>query len=198
MYLLFPNNSYRKSLDTVYCKDESTFSELLRSLEAVTTEPILLDFQGKSLGSTDGDLSLLQIGLPTKTYVIDAIALEGYLPKLTTYLQSRAIQKIVWDGRLGYSELWHRHSIRLENVLDLQLVYLHERFDVTLRKCIPLSGKLSALREKGLLSPEAVEVELTSMLHANHPDVQSAATSIKKDGDNDHYHRHSLTLQPLK
>jgi hypothetical protein len=66
---------------------------------------------------------------------------------------------------LGYSELWHRYAIRLENVLDLQLVYLHERFDVILRKCIPLSGKLSALREKNLLSPDSVEVELKSTLH---------------------------------
>lgn len=165
MYLLFPNTSYGKSVDIVFCNDESTFSELLRSLEAVTVEPVLLDFQGKSLGSTDGDLSLLQIGLPTKTYVIDAIALEGSIPKLAAYLQSRTIQKVVWDGRLGYSELWHRYAIRLENVLDLQLVYLHERFDVILRKCIPLSGKLSALREKSLLSPDSVEVELKSTLH---------------------------------
>jgi len=96
--------------------------------------------------------------------VVDAIALEGSIPKLATYLQSRTIQKVVWDGRLGYSELWHRYAIRLENVLDLQLVYLHEKFDVTLRKCIPLSGKLAALKEKGLLSPEAVEVELISIL----------------------------------
>lgn len=198
MYLLIPNNSYRKSLDTIYCNDENTFSELLRSLEAVTVEPILLDFQGKTLGSTDGDLSLLQIGLPTKTYVVDAVALDGIIPKLAPYLQSRAIRKVVWDGRLGYSELWHRYGIRLENVLDLQLVYLHERYDFTERKCIPLSGKLSALKEKNLLSEDLVEIELKSMLSIKFSYMQSVVTWTKKRGDNDHYLLPSLSLHHLK
>lgn len=198
MYLLFPNNSYRKSLDTIYCKDESTFSELLRSLEVVTVEPILLDFQGKSLGSTDGDLSLLQIGLPTKTYVVDAVALDGFIPKIAPYLQSRAIRKVVWDGRLGYSELWHRYGIRLENVLDLQLVYLHERYDFAQRKCIPLSGKLSALKEKNMLSEDLVEIELKSIFRLNFSNVQNAVTWIRKHGDNAHSHPRSLTLHHLK
>ena len=69
----------------------------------------------------------------------------------------------MWDGRLGYSELWHRYGIRLENVLDLQLVYLHERYDVTQRKCVPLNGKVTAIKEKKLLSLTAVENEQQSM-----------------------------------
>jgi len=64
---------------------------------------------------------------------------------------------------LGYSELWHRYSIRLDNVLDLQLVYLHERFDTSQRKSFPLSGKITALKERNLISPAEVEVELDSI-----------------------------------
>jgi hypothetical protein len=64
---------------------------------------------------------------------------------------------------LGYSELWHRYAIRLENVLDLQLVYLHEKYDVTQRKSIPLSGIMTAVKEKKLLSSVVVEEELNSI-----------------------------------
>jgi hypothetical protein len=121
---------------------------------------ILLDFQGKGVGSKDGNLSLLQIGVPSKTYIVDAITLKAEIPKLRPFLQHRNIRKIVWDGRLGYSELWHQYGIRLENVLDLQLVYLHEKYEVTLRNSIPLSGRMAAIKEKKLLSPAAVESEL--------------------------------------
>jgi len=124
---------------------------------------ILLDFQGTYLGNTDGDLSLLLLGLPTKSYVVDAIALEDRLPKLSPFLQSRKLRKVVWDGRLGYSELWHRYGIRLENVLDLQLVYLHEKYDLSQRKWVYLSGRTIAMREKNLLSPVAVESDLKRM-----------------------------------
>jgi exonuclease 3'-5' domain-containing protein 1 len=123
---------------------------------------MLLDFQGKGIGSTSGNLSLLQIGLTSKTFIVDAIALHDDIPQLAPFLQNRNIRKIVWDGRLGYSELWHRYAIRLENVLDLQLVYLHERYDVTQRKSIPLSGIMTAMKEKKLLPPTAVENELDS------------------------------------
>jgi 3'-5' exonuclease len=151
----------------LYCDDDKTFSELVRNLESIDDEPnpmILIDFHGKGLGSKDGNLSLLQIGLPSKTYVVDAITLTAEIPRLRPFLQDRNIRKIVWDGRLGYSELWHRYGIRLENVLDLQLVYLHEKYDVTLRNSIPLSGRMAAIKEKKLLSAVVVESELKSTL----------------------------------
>ena len=107
-------------------------------------------------------MSILQIGVPTTTFVVDAIALNEQIPLLAPFLSDRNIQKIVWDGRLGYSELWHRYEIRLQNVLDLQLMYLHDRYDVSIQKCVPLSGKLTAIKEKKLLSPAVVEIELKS------------------------------------
>jgi hypothetical protein len=143
-----------------------SFAELLEDLERLVTDPaafILLDFQGKAIGSTNGDLSILQIGLPLKTYIVDAITTPEDINKLGLFLRDRKLRKVVWDGRLGYSELWHRYGIRLENVLDLQLVYLHERYDVTQRKCVPLNGKVTAIKEKKLLSLTAVENEQKRM-----------------------------------
>ena len=107
-------------------------------------------------------MSIIQIGLPAKTYIIDAIALDAQIPMLAPFLSDRNIRKIAWDARLGYSELRHRYKVRMQNVLDLQLVYLHERYDVSAQKCVPLSGKLTAIKEKKLLSPAAVEIELKS------------------------------------
>lgn len=125
---------------------------------------MLLDFEGKGMGSTDGDLSLLQIGLHPKTFIVDAVALLDDIPRLAPFLQNRNIRKVLWDGRLGYSALWHRYAIHLENVLDLQLVYLHERYDVTQRKSIPLSGIMTAIKEKKLLSTTDLEIEVSSTI----------------------------------
>ena len=150
----------------MYCKDESTFLELIRNLELLITDPeamILLDFQGEYLGSTDGNLSLFLVGLPRKTFVVDAIALEDKLPKLSPFMQNRSLRKVVWDGRLGYSELWHRYRIRLESVLDLQLVYLHERHKISRKTVVLLSGRTMALKDNKLLSLTAIENDLQSI-----------------------------------
>lgn len=159
----FPICTNSRAPESVFCKDEKLFSELIQNLERLSTDPnaiILLDFQGQHLGSTDGDLCLFLVGLPMKTYVVDAIALEDRLPKLSPYLQDRRLRKIVWDGRLGYSEFWHRYGIRLENVLDLQLVYIHERYELLRKKVLHLSGRTIALKDKKLLSATAIENDL--------------------------------------
>jgi hypothetical protein len=156
----YRNWANSRAPESVYCKDEKVYSELIRNLEALNAEEnamILLDFQGHQLGSVDGDLSLFLLGLPTKTYIVDAIALEDRLPELSPYLQGRRLRKIVWDGRLGYSELWHSHGIRLENTIDLQLVFLHGKHDFSRKKVFHLSGRTIALREKNLLSASVID-----------------------------------------
>jgi hypothetical protein len=134
----------------------------LREVEKAGDGLMLLDFQGRGVGNIGGDLSLLQIGLPSKTFMVDAVALDDNLGRLAPFLQSRNIRKVVWDGRLGYAELWHRYAIRLENALDLQLVYLHDRYDLGARKSVGLSGKLGAIRQLGLLPVETIESDLKS------------------------------------
>jgi hypothetical protein len=154
-------------------------------LEPLSKDPdaiIFLEFQGKGLGSKDGNLSLLQIGLTSKTFIVDTIILDDDIPRLAPFLQNRNIRKIVWDGRLGYSELWHRYAIRLENVLDLQLVYLHERYDIIQRKSIPLSGKLTAIKEKKLLSPVAIEMELDSIITCFQTNVRTSTFEFRQMG----------------
>jgi hypothetical protein len=158
--------------------------------------PLLLDFQGKDLGNKDGQLSLLIFGLPDKTYIVDTVALSAEIPRLAPILQSRKLRKVVWDGRLGYSELWHGFGIRLENVLDLQLVYLHGKYDVTQRNGIPLSGKMTAIKDKKLLSPAGVEIEQksTSQLTMLTKDAVVSISS-KKHGKLVRYHNPISTFQ---
>jgi hypothetical protein len=151
------------------------------------------------IGSTDGDLSILQIGLPLKTYIVDAITSPEDINKLGRYLRDRKLRKVVWDGRLGYSELWHRYGIRLENVLDLQLVYLHERYDVAQRKCVPLNGKVTAIKEKKLLSITAVENEQKSMTAFDLINIFKDAESwIKDSGLSDRCPRPIWTLPQFR
>jgi hypothetical protein len=140
----------------------------LREVEKAGDGLMLLDFQGRGVGNIGGDLSLLQIGLPSKTFMVDAVALDDDLGRLAPFLQSRNIRKVVWDGRSGYAELWHRYAIRLENVLDLQLVYLHDRYDLGARKSVAVSGKLGAIRQLGLLPVETIDSDLKSTSQSPH------------------------------
>ena len=135
----------------------------LQVMEKAGDGIMLLAFQGKGVGNVGGTLSLLEIGLPSKTFIVDALAFHDDMGRLAPFLQSRNIRKVVWDGRLGYAELWHRYAIRLENVLDLQLVYLHDRYDLSVRKSVGLTGKMGAIRQKDLLPVEMSENDLKSM-----------------------------------
>jgi hypothetical protein len=123
---------------------------------------LFLDCHGKDLLNNDGQIGLLVLGLPEKAYIVDVVALSSNIPLLAPFLQNRKLRKVVWDGRLCYAELWHRFSIRLENVLDLQLVYLHGKYDFTQRKCFPLSGKVTAIKDQKLLPQAGVEIEQKS------------------------------------
>jgi|SRR5579859_137294 len=161
-----PCDELTQSPDSVYCTTEEALVELLRNLEELEHKAdafVLVDFHGKDLGSGNGSLSLIQFGFPDKSFIVDAVTLQPELHRLSPFLQGRKLQKVVWDGRLGCAELWHSFKIRMENVLDLQLVYLHEKYDVTSRKGIPLSGRMTALREMKLLPLSAIDVEQKSI-----------------------------------
>jgi len=150
----------------VYYDDEGELSEVISALQVMEKAGdgnMLLAFHGKGVGNVGGNLSLLQIGLPSKTFIVDALAFHDDMGRLAPFLQSRNILKVVWDGRLGYAELWHRYGIRLENVLDLQLVYLHDRYDLSARKSVGLTGKLGAIRQKDLFPMETSESDLKSI-----------------------------------
>ena len=59
-------------------------------------------------------------------YLVDVLKYPKDLGNLKEILESPTFVKVVWDGRQDYAELWHRHGIELNPVLDLQLVRIHE------------------------------------------------------------------------
>jgi exonuclease 3'-5' domain-containing protein 1 len=64
----------------------------------------------------------------SKTYLIDAISLTNdNLRPLFDIIQSSSPTKIVFDGRMDFSALYHGRGITLHGVLDLQLVDVDSR-----------------------------------------------------------------------
>ena|SRR6266496_485409 len=86
---------------------------------------ILLDTESKDLGSPNGQLSLIQLGVGTTTYLVDIVKFPSAIRMLKSYLESPRLRKYVWDGRSDYSEVRHGHGITLNGVVDLQLVHIH-------------------------------------------------------------------------
>jgi len=102
------------------------FQNHFEKMISASDEPfIFLDMQGRDLGSPNGRLSLIQLGLGTTTYLVDALSYPAAIPTLKRYLKSPHLHKYVWDGRSDYSELQHEHRVTLKGVVNLQLIYLH-------------------------------------------------------------------------
>jgi hypothetical protein len=116
----------------IYCDKPSELERLrthLKSLADSDTNkiPVLLDCEGDKLGRINGKLGLVQIGLENNVYLVDVIECPKSLELLKEILEDQALEKIVWDGRSDYAELWHGHGIAISPVLDLQLVRVYQR-----------------------------------------------------------------------
>lgn len=91
---------------------------------------LFLDCEGRSIGSANGALSLIQVGAPNfrSAYLFDALVLPRQsLQPLLELLAAENPKKVVWDGRMDYVELLHGTDTRLAGVLDLQLVDVASR-----------------------------------------------------------------------
>lgn len=96
------------------------------------SEYLVLDCEGKSIGDTDGVLSLVCIGTAgaERIFVFDALALtrtEPVMAPLLALLRNEAVRKVVWDGRQDFLEIMDNYGVRLGGVLDLQLAEVTSR-----------------------------------------------------------------------
>lgn len=78
------------------------------------------------MGRIGGKLGLVQLGVENQVYLVDVIAYPEALVSIKRFLEDPRLQKVVWDGRMDYCELWHGHGIKLRSPLDLQLVRVYE------------------------------------------------------------------------
>jgi exonuclease 3'-5' domain-containing protein 1 len=109
----------------------TNIEEVKTSLDILKNAAFLIvDCEGRELGCRDGALSLISIGTQhsSEVFVYDAVQLGHLgLAPLLELLASPEIMKIVWDGRMDFSEIYHTYGTKLENTLDLQIVEVVSR-----------------------------------------------------------------------
>jgi hypothetical protein len=121
-----PGPTY-KYCDTLQALDRlSTHVQALLAAASPWTKPyILLDCKGRSVGRVGGKLGLVQVGVEDSIYLIDVLTYRKNIDAVKL-LQNSNLDKIVWDGRNIYSEIWHSYEVAVESVIDLQLVHAQE------------------------------------------------------------------------
>jgi exonuclease 3'-5' domain-containing protein 1 len=104
-----------------------------------TASMVYLDCEGNELGQSEGSLSIISLGViePRQgewclsIFLIDVLAFHGreieFLYPILLILQSNAIVKVVFDGRMDASEFLHGYGILLRRVLDLQIADIVSR-----------------------------------------------------------------------
>jgi len=108
-----------------------TYEQVMAAISTLSVFPyIFLDCEGKTIGNTNGILSIISLGSPLHNnsqhiFLLDTLALAD-IPSareaLKQFLSSESVIKVVWDGRMGAIEVYHNFGTVLAPVLDLQLV----------------------------------------------------------------------------
>jgi exonuclease 3'-5' domain-containing protein 1 len=108
----------------ILCADNSSLGKAIDVVQSASV--IVLDCEGENLGREGGSLSLIGLRAlapqSSEIYLIDIISLTNdTLQPLFNIIESPSSTKIVFDGRMDYSEFYHGHNITMSGVLDLQL-----------------------------------------------------------------------------
>lgn len=116
--------------DYILCVDDRSFEDAIDAIKSSSV--LILDCEGENLGRQGSSLSIISLRTidseSSKTYLFDAISITNdTLRPLFDILQSHSVTKIVFDGRMDFSELYHGRGVDLRNVLDLQLIDVDSR-----------------------------------------------------------------------
>ena len=101
----------------------------------LVSQTIFVDCEGVNLGVYGGTLSILSLGVIPRDspqrlniYLIDVSCLSrALLSPIFDVLMSPKVTKVLWDGRMDYSALYHGFGVRMRNVIDLQVVDILSR-----------------------------------------------------------------------
>ncbi|XP_052776794.1 uncharacterized protein LOC128214392 [Mya arenaria] len=115
---------------------------------------LALDCEGESL-SRDGKMQLLTIATRGKSYILDIQKLKA-LPferGLRALLEDKNVMKLMFDCRGDADALFHQFHVKLDGVLDIQLLEIMKRPEFA---CKPINRKrsdntVSAIRLSSLL-----------------------------------------------
>ncbi|TFK84655.1 hypothetical protein K466DRAFT_526996 [Polyporus arcularius HHB13444] len=106
----------------------------LAAEELSASSTLIVDCEGRDIGMPDGALSIIAIGDATasKIFLFDVLALtdpaDPLLAPLRSLLRRPDITKLMWDGRADFTEIAEAYGVRMEGVLDLQLVEVAQRW----------------------------------------------------------------------
>ncbi|KAL4808043.1 ribonuclease H-like domain-containing protein [Aspergillus unguis] len=149
----------------------STLQDCLATLSKTPASPpqLFIDLEGTNL-SRQGTLSIVSIYAAHKqiVYLIDVLKLGAAafapvpgtgtkpapkLPSLQSILESRSIQKVIFDVRNDSDALFGHYNIRLAGVQDLQLMELagrrgSKKYVSGLAKCIERDLSLSGVERR--------------------------------------------------
>ncbi|GAW01746.1 3 -5 exonuclease and kh-i domain-containing protein [Lentinula edodes] len=122
-----------ESIEFILCDTEASFSSAVSLLEPSSS--LIIDCEGLDLGVNGGALSLVCIRSMapqiSQNFLFDFVALSALrcsLQPLFSLLTSPTILKILYDGRMDFSALYHGYNMELVNVIDLELVDIKSRF----------------------------------------------------------------------
>ena len=107
------------------CNTSAILTAALPALQGCST--LILDCEGLRLGERGGSLSLVTLRTtspsPIRTYIIDVVSLpRTALEPIFDILRSSNVCKVLFDGRMDYSAIYHSYGVELKNLLDVQLV----------------------------------------------------------------------------
>ncbi|KAI0717816.1 ribonuclease H-like domain-containing protein [Cerioporus squamosus] len=115
----------------ILCDTYESASQAADQLSACSA--VIVDCEGRDLGMPGGALSLIAIGDATASqiFLLDALTLSDathpLLAPLLTILRRPDVTKLMWDGRADFTEIAEAYGVRMEGVLDLQLVEVVQR-----------------------------------------------------------------------
>lgn len=113
-----------------YCTTKDSVTEAVVKLRR--SPYLILDTEGRDIGSLDGALSLIAVGTANASHiflfdVVDALSQNDIQPLLDLFADD-TYMKLMWDGRQDYVELKESYGYELVNVLDLQIAELVSRW----------------------------------------------------------------------
>ncbi|KAG5636127.1 hypothetical protein H0H81_009034 [Sphagnurus paluster] len=125
-----------QSPNHTFCDTRASVDAALTTIHQYTK--LAFDCEGRDLGEIGGRLSLISLRTISDDlsssissghkFLFDVITLEREaLLGVYAILESSAITKVVFNGRMDFSSLYHDHSIELRNVIDLQIADIKSR-----------------------------------------------------------------------
>ncbi|KAK0472059.1 ribonuclease H-like domain-containing protein [Armillaria novae-zelandiae] len=164
---------------------------VVAAVPALSSHPhLVVDCEGDQLGCKGGRLSLLTIRAASDdsapTYIFDLLRLKRWnMRRVFGLLRDASHVKVVFDGRMDYSALWHEYDVAMVGVIDMQLADLHSRRARGETEAKRF-GRLAAYLPQNMLKKKSGECRALTRLSGLASCVQEHLRSNESKGSVDH------------